>query len=291
MKEINHLFFYGNEHHPSQVFLKVPAGDVFQIAELSIVKESEIPEHTQICDEITYVVSGKAKVYSGDECFEMTAGQIHFITKDVYHKIVADENSNFHYCCFGFLANPERAELEVYLNEVRDMKHFLANDDGNMKALFQLLMNEYYNYTEESDKMIHHYFCQIITMLCRIARGEDRDKPGRILASSVNSVVYRTLKYIDRNHWNISSVKQIAEALSYSEYYLSHIFKQKMDVTIKEYLMQRKILAATELLKNTSMGVEEIAEHLQFSSAHTFRQAFKRYTGMSASEYRNRMKQ
>ena len=291
MKEINHLFFYGNEYHPGQIFLKVPAGDIFQIAELSIMKESEIPEHTQICDEITYVVSGKAKVYSDDGCFEMTAGQIHYITKDTYHKIVADADSNFHYCCFGFLTNPEREDMQTYQNEVRDMKHFVVNDDGNMKALFQLLMNEYYNYTDESDKMIHHYFCQIIILLGRIARGEGGNRPEREITSSVNRVVYRTLKHIDRHHWSISSVKQIAQELSYSEYYLSHIFKEKMGITIKEYLMQRKILAATELLKNTSMGVEEISEHLQFASPHTFRQAFKRYMNMNASEYRNRMTQ
>lgn len=291
MKEMNHLFFFGNEYHPSQVFLTVPAGDIFQIAELSIMKESEVSEHTQICDEVTYVVSGKAKVYSGDKCFEMTAGQIHYITKGTYHKIVAEANSNFHYCCFGFLVNQERTDMETYLAEVRDKKHFFANDDGEMKAIFQLLMSEYYNYTEESDKMIHHYFCQIVILLSRIARGKNRNKPEQGLTSSVSQVVYRTLKYIDRHHWNISSVKQIAQELSYSEYYLSHVFKEKMGITIKEYLMQRKIFAATELLKNTSMGIEEIAEHLQFASAHTFRQAFKRYMNMNASEYRNKVKQ
>ena len=105
----------------------------------------------------------------------------------------------------------------------------------------------------------------------------------------MNSVVYRVVKYIDKEHWNISSVKQIADHLSYSEYYLSHEFKEKMGVTMKEYLMQRKILAAADLLKNTSMGIEEIAEHLHFVSPHTFRQAFKRYMNMSASEYRSKV--
>ena len=306
MSELNHLFFYGNEYHPHQVFLNVPAGDIFQIAELSIIKGSEIPEHTQICDEITYVFSGKAKVYSDDECFEMTAGQIHFIKKDTYHKIVADADSNFHYYCFGFMVNQDNPEMKKYQREVRKLKHFLVNDDGRMNPLdlilisryisdgcvthLQLLMNEYYNYTDESAQMIHHYFCQIVMELGRIARGEWDNNPGRVNSASVNKVVYRVLKYIDREHWNISSVKQIAEALSYSEYYLSHIFKDKMEITIKEYLMQRKILAATELLKNTSMGIEEISEHLNFSSAHTFRQAFKRYMNMNASEYRNKMR-
>lgn len=287
----NHLFFYGNVHHPSQVFLTVPAGDIFQIAELSILKGSEIPEHMQICDEITCLVSGKAKIYSDGETYEMIPGQIHFITKDKYHKIDADEESNPHYFCFGFMVNPEYKELEVYLNEIRKMGHFIANDDGSIKAHMELLMDEYYNYDSDSDVMLQHYFCQIVTLLCRNALGVGKNRIGKSGSVSVNSVVYRVLKYIDKEHWNISSVKQIAEKLSYSEYYLSHVFKEKMGITIKEYLMQRKILAATELLKNTSMGVEEIAEHLHFASPHTFRQAYKRYMGMSASEFRMKQPQ
>ena len=289
MRDTNHLFFYGNVYHPSKVFLKVPAGDIFQIAELSMVKGSEIPEHIQICDEITYMVSGKAMVYSGDESFEMSAGQVHYITKGVYHKIIAEADSTPHFLCFGFCANEEFAELHDYMNEVRKMIHFHTMDDGSIKPHMELLMNEYYNYDADSDEMLHHYFCQMMRLLTRLSRGVNRNVPGKKSNASVNSVVYRVIKHIDKEHRNIESVKQIAEKLSYSEYYLSHVFKEKMGVTLKEYLMQRKILAATELLKNTSMRIEEISEHLHFASAHTFRQAFKRYTGMNASEYRNKI--
>lgn len=289
MKEPNHLFYYGNDFQPGKPFLKVPAGNIFQIAELSIIKASEILGHTQECDEITYIISGKGKMYSDESCFDVRAGQIHFTTRGIYHKLVADENNNIHCCSFGYMANNQDPEMKCYLEEVRKMKHFLIYDDGNMKSLFQLLMNEYYNYSEGSDKMLQHYFCQIITILCRIALGQGTNKPGRTTASAADSIVYRIMKYIDKQPWNISSVKQIAEDLSYSEYHLSHVFKQKMGVTIKEYLMQRKILAATELLKNTSMGIEEISEHMNFSSARTFRQVFKRYMGMNASEYRKNM--
>jgi AraC-like DNA-binding protein/quercetin dioxygenase-like cupin family protein len=289
MRDTNHLFFYGNVYHPSKVFLTVPAGEIFQIAELSMVKGSEIPEHVQICDEITYMVSGKAMVYSGDTCFEMSAGQVHFITKGMYHKIIAEADSTPHFLCFGYQVNPEYAELNDYIASVRKSSHFYTNDDGSIKPHMQLLMNEYYNYDSDSDVMLHHYFCQMMRLLTRLAKGAKRSVPGKKNSASVNSVVYRVVKYIDKEYRNIESVKQIAEKLSYSEYYLSHVFKEKMGVTVKEYLMQRKILAATELLKNTSMGVEEIAEHLHFASSHTFRQAFKRYMGMNASEYRNKV--
>ena len=86
----------------------------------------------------------------------------------------------------------------------------------------------------------------------------------------------------------IANVKQVSDVLSYSEYYLSHVFKEKMDMTMKDYLMQKKIMTAIELLKESNMCISEISEQLHFSSLHSFGVAFKRYMGMSPSELRKK---
>lgn len=286
MKISSKLFSYDNMFSPGQ--MQIPAGDILQIAELSVIKSGEIAEHIQHCDEITYVISGKATVYSGDTSFEMTTGQVHFIKKDQYHKIVADENQNFHYFCIGFLLNPEYSEIEVFANTVAHLDYFLVEDEGNIKTLFGLLMNEFYIRDDESNIMIHFYFCQMLILLYRILSGKSKEKLSKINTSSSNHAVYRILKYIDREYIRITSVKEIAEKLSYSEYYLSHVFKEKMDMTIKDYLMQKKIMTAAELLKESNMSISEIAELLHFSSLHSFGQAFKRYMHMSASEFRKK---
>ena len=39
----------------------------------------------------------------------------------------------------------------------------------------------------------------------------------------------------------------ILQALSYSEYYLSHLFKEKMNITLKDYLMHKKIPKNTRI--------------------------------------------
>ena len=80
----------------------IPAGELFQVSELSLIRSGEIAEHVQQCDEITYAVSGSAKVYSDDFAEQMTGGQIHFVKKGMRHKIVADEDTNFRYICIGF---------------------------------------------------------------------------------------------------------------------------------------------------------------------------------------------
>ena len=60
-----------------------------------------------------------------------------------------------------------------------------------------------------------------------------------------------------------------------------------MHITVKEYLMQKKIQMAAKLLEDSSMTVTEIGEHLSFASLHSFGIAFKRHMGVSPREYRN----
>lgn len=278
------LFSYDQMFPQGQ--MQIPAGDILQIAELSVIKSGEIAEHIQHCDEITYVVSGKATVYSGNHRFELTAGQVHYIKKGEYHKIIADESQNFHYYCIGYLLNPDYKEISMFTNATLSLKDFVLEDEGNIKTLMELLTNEFYIRDEESNAMIHFYFCQILILLYRILNGKSKDKLSKVNTSVSNHAVYRTLKYIDSEYMKITSVKQIAGELSYSEYYLSHVFKEKMDMTIKDYLMQKKIMTATELLKARNMSISEIAEHLHFSSLHSFGSAFKRYMHMNASEFR-----
>ena len=126
----------------------------------------------------------------------------------------------------------------------------------------------------------------MLIILHRILNGRSKEKLSTINTSSSNNAVYRALKYIDKNYIKLTNVKQIATDLSYSEYYLSHIFKEKMELTMKDYLMQKKIMTAAELLENSNMSISEIAEQLHFSSLHSFGTAFKRYMNMSASDYR-----
>lgn len=271
--------------------LEIPSGKIYQIGELSVIRSGEIEEHIQHCDEITYVISGKATIYSGDTSFELSAGQVHFLQKGQYHKIVADENQNFHYYCIGFILNSEYAEIQMFSEAVCDLEQFVVEDEGNIKTLFNFIINEMYIHNSESIIMIHLYFCQMLVMLYRILTGRSKKVLNRFNTSSSNYAVYRTLKYIDREYLQITTVKEIAQDLSYSEYYLSHIFREKMDVTIKDYLVKKKIVTATELLKASNMSISEIAEHLHFASLHSFGVAFKRYMNMSASEFRSLYRQ
>ncbi|MBR2616413.1 MAG: AraC family transcriptional regulator [Clostridia bacterium] len=284
MKVTGKLFSYDKSFLRGQ--MKTPSGEILQIAELSLIRSGEVREHEQTCDEITLAVAGRALIYSGDRVFEMRPGQIHFIKKGVPHRIVASPNDHFHYYCIGFLPDEKERSIRAFLEAVRHRQDFLVEDEGNIHRLFALLMNEFYIRDEESRDMIHFYFCQMLILLYRILSGKSKEKLGRLNTSTSNLPVYRALKFIDAEYMNLTRVKDIAAALSYSEYHLCHLFKEKMNMTVKDYLMQKKLATALELLENSNMSVTDISDQLHFSTPHAFSLAFKRHFGISPSAHR-----
>lgn len=262
-----------------------PAAEIRQIAELSVIRGGEIREHIQNCDEITLAVSGKATVYSGENVYEMTAGQIHFIRTGEYHKIVADPAENFRYCCIGYLPGKD-AGIGAFLDAIKDKRDFLVEDQGDIRSILERLIEEFYIRDEESNAMIHYYFCQMLITLYRILCGKSKEKLSKINTSTSNQAVYRALKYIDSEYLRIEKVAEVAQVLNYSEYYLSHVFREKMDMTMKEYILQKKLQMAATWLETSNMSITEISDQLHFAGLHSFGIAFKRYMGMSPSEYR-----
>lgn len=262
--------------------LSVPMGVIYQIAELSIMRGGSMPEHMQRCDEITYVVSGRAKVYSGDRCDDICAGQVHYIKAGCMHKFEVYPDEDFRYICIGYIAN-EGEFLKDFNAYTKSKKYMLLNDDSTVKKLSTLIVDEFYGWDDYSEEMVSRYLSNILITLYRIDNGRGKAETDKAV---VSQTVYKVLRYIDREFLNIESVKDLCEKLSYSEYYLSHLFREKTGTTIKDYITRKKISYACELLKNSHLAIEDISEHLNFASSHSFRRAFKSVKGMSPREYK-----
>ena len=281
VKNDNHLFTY--EYADA---LSLPVADIYQISELSILRGTEIVEHVQYCDEITYAISGKATIYTNDAANEITKGQVHYIKKGISHRIAADENHNFRYICIGYMPNTEHLEAKNIIQTLAETDSFFANDTGNIRILCEMLINESYTKDNHTDIMINSYMIQILTELLRLHEGRLKNTDNKYQSSYSGLAMYHALRYIDRNFQEIKSVKEISEKLSYSEYYLSHIFKEKMGISIKQYITEKKIAYSKELLKISNLSINEIAEKLGYSNTHSFSQSFKKNTGLSPVQYK-----
>ena len=91
--------------------------------------------------------------------------------------------------------------------------------------------------------------------------------------------------YIQNHLYEDLSLPSIASALQYSESYLSHRFKDDLGQSINDYVREMRVEKAKALLRQDA-PVSEIAERLCFSSQSHFAQTFKKFTGLTPTEYK-----
>lgn len=69
--------------------------------------------------------------------------------------------------------------------------------------------------------------------------------------------------------------------------HLSRLFKQETGVSISDYIREKRVEKAQELLRFCDFSLIEIANFLSFSSQSHFTQVFREFTGMTPKKYRD----
>jgi len=82
------------------------------------------------------------------------------------------------------------------------------------------------------------------------------------------------------------SLRQLAEMQNISSSYLSSLFKKETGKTITEYVNEKRINLAAQLLANTKLQIQTVAIHCGIPDSNYFSKMFKKYTGSTPKEYR-----
>lgn len=96
------------------------------------------------------------------------------------------------------------------------------------------------------------------------------------------------LSYVEQNYYEALSLEQIAERFHYSYNYLSAMFGRYTKRNFTDYLNLVRIRKAEGMLKNRSIRISAVADMAGYSSHGYFSRTFKKYTGCSPSEYREK---
>ncbi|MOA48585.1 Bifunctional transcriptional activator/DNA repair enzyme AdaA [compost metagenome] len=95
-------------------------------------------------------------------------------------------------------------------------------------------------------------------------------------------------EYIDRN-LSTASLQTIADAVYLHPVYLSRLYKTETGEGISEYIQKQRMLKAVEMLKNNSLKIYEISEHMGFKNAAYFSKLFREEYGMTPNEFREQL--
>lgn len=143
-------------------------------------------------------------------------------------------------------------------------------------------------YVEESIRQVRQVhngeiICREFISIIRHIESNRKETPlnkGILLCNKMEQMIYEN--YSDPDF----SIADIAQKLNLSENYTSVIFRQYSDKSIAATLESVRMNKAGELVKETNRYIKEIAEQTGYININTFYKAFKRYYGVTPSEYR-----
>ena len=82
--------------------------------------------------------------------------------------------------------------------------------------------------------------------------------------------------------------EDLAALVGYTEYYLTHKFKEETGLSVTNYVKFAKVEHAKVLLKSTPLSVREISEQLGFATRNYFSAVFQQVTGKTPMEFREK---
>jgi AraC-like DNA-binding protein len=114
-----------------------------------------------------------------------------------------------------------------------------------------------------------------------------RIREEHYLKPYISDHLSRAKRFIDENCCTAIDLQAISEFSFLSKFHLIRLFTRQYGITPHQYLTERRIQAAKRLLASQKT-VMETCYHIGFESPNSFSAAFRKYTGVSPSEYRKK---
>ena len=126
------------------------------------------------------------------------------------------------------------------------------------------------------------YFYKLTVQLNRIMLTDHTD--AHITDLGYDPRIADVIAYINKNLDAELTVDFLAQRCYLSKYHFMRLFKQLTGYTVHSYVLQKRLLRATELLKSGETAADA-AEHCGFRDYSTFQRAFKAEFGVTPGAF------
>ena len=109
---------------------------------------------------------------------------------------------------------------------------------------------------------------------------------ANMLRAEEPELLDKVTAYIENHYAQHITVSELAHKFYVSDSTISHLFKQKMGVSIYHYVTQRRLISAKNLITQ-GIALETVATQVGFSDYSSFYRAFKQEYGISPRQFRN----
>lgn len=114
------------------------------------------------------------------------------------------------------------------------------------------------------------------------------DRVRQCRYNGVSKPVRASMEYIYHHIFEEITLEKLADASGLNPHYLSQRFKKETGMTVMNYIQKERIEEAKRLLDHSKDSISQIGDRLTFYDQSHFVKAFKKHTGLTPGQYRNR---
>lgn len=236
--------------------------------------------------ELTVVTDGRGTIVTNDQTIEVQKNDVYVSFPHDKQQIDSsvDEPLKFDNVAFMWEKTPYRKQLKKILQCSYDANARIVRDQ-QINQLVAFLLNEFANKKDFYEDCIKNIILTII--VCTIRNFQQKETPPVETARpNAEMLCARIMNYVDVNVYEMEGLDDIQTVTNYNYCYVSTLFKKTTGITIREYVLNKKMEIAYFLVKENKLKICEIAEKLHYSDANAFSKAYKQKYGVSPKAHR-----
>lgn len=246
----------------------------------------EKKEHYHDCHQIILITDGLAKFCINNKIYDISSGSIVLYSRYENHSVNILSNK---YERYVLQINPKAIGVEarffsLLLNRPKDFCNTLDVSDVlcEFENVFKNIVIEYNCQDKFANDMLQFLVGQLLVKIYR----KISDTTNFEIQTS--KLIFDIQQRFESDFSSTYSLDSLAKHYNISVSSLSHLFKKTTGVSVMEYLILCRIASAKSYLSESNLSIGEIVEKCGFSDNSNFSRTFKKFNGITPTEFRKK---
>lgn len=254
---------------------------------------AQVNLHSHDYYEFYFFLEGDVSIQIGNEKYPVQYGDImlvppHFPHRPIIHSMKTPYRRfvfwiSQEYCNHLLHISPDYAFLMQY---VQVTKNYIFHND---QIAFNAVQSKIFRLIEEMqsdrfgrDAQITLCVNDLVLHLNRLLHEHINPK----LRNEESPLYHQLTEYIENHLEDNLSLEKLAEEFFVSKYYIAHVFKDSLGMSIHQYITKKRLTLCKEAILG-KMSIKETYQTFGFGDYSSFYRAFKKEYGISPKEFKD----
>lgn len=245
----------------------------------------KFPVHFHTSCEVGYLYNGDITIVCSGKEYRVTSNTVYLLPSCMQHEFIINDRE--HYDRLLMFINPWTKARMLYSETIQNMlmgftfkEPIVLKDTFGCDEILKRIERELERGDALSDEVTAGMVTEFLAALIR--------KSGHLdtTVKPEGSLIIQIKEYIQEHISEKIVISELADRFFISKFHLSHLFKEQLGMSPKQFLTFARLSKAHALLCRDNMSISEISDACGFSNPSEMTRQFKEQHGISPTQFR-----